>query len=78
MSINMAELLSGPALRHLEPHPGGLWTLTGQQQDSYTIAYVMEGRGEAVYYTVQACTNEADVRQHCGSHIYDVPGGKLR
>ncbi|KAG5984740.1 hypothetical protein E4U55_003384 [Claviceps digitariae] len=64
------------ALRRLEPRPGGQWAVTGQSDDSYSLAYVMDGGSNAICYTIHACTTEEEVRNHCGSLIYDDSGSQ--
>lgn len=59
------------ALRRLEPRPGGQWAITGQSNDSFSLAYVMDGGSNAICYTMHPCTTEEEVRNHCGSLIYD-------
>ncbi|KAF7563889.1 hypothetical protein G7046_g229 [Stylonectria norvegica] len=70
-TIDAAALLSGSALRHLEPRPGGYWTVTAQSQDVISLAYVMDGGVEAAYYTFNACSTIEDVRTRCESLIYE-------
>ncbi|KAG6004705.1 hypothetical protein E4U21_000860, partial [Claviceps maximensis] len=65
------------ALRRLEPRPGGQWAVTGQSDDSYSLAYLMDGGSDAICYTIHTCTTEEEVRSHCGSLIYDVNLPKL-
>ncbi|KAG5998092.1 hypothetical protein E4U43_002493 [Claviceps pusilla] len=65
------------ALRRLEPRPGGQWAITGQSDDSYSLAYIMDGGHNAICYTMHACTTEEEVLNHCGSLIYDVNSSKI-
>lgn len=62
------------ALHHLEPRPGGQWAVTEQSNDSYSLAYLMDDGHNSICYTIHPCTTEEEIRNRCGSLIYD---GKL-
>ncbi|KHO00961.1 uncharacterized protein MAM_01739 [Metarhizium album ARSEF 1941] len=70
-SLDTLALPTISALRHLEPRPGGHWTVTGHSSASYTLAYIMDGGADAICYTMKLCATEEDVLTHCGSLIYD-------
>ena len=61
------------ALQALEPCAGGFWTVTGQSNDGFSIAYIMNGGTQAISYTMRPCTTEEEVLKHCKNHLYDLP-----
>ncbi|KZZ99690.1 hypothetical protein AAL_02262 [Moelleriella libera RCEF 2490] len=69
-STNTPVLPTVSALRRLEPRPGGHWMVNGQSNDTYSLAYFMDGGILAVCYTMHPCTTVEAIRAQCGPLIY--------
>ena len=64
------------ALKPLEPEAGGSWSVTGQSEDAFALTYRMSGKSESVSFSMRPCTNEKDIRAHCGQFFYDINSRK--
>ncbi|KAJ3489102.1 hypothetical protein NLG97_g6063 [Lecanicillium saksenae] len=60
------------ALKHLEPYPGGSWTVSGETADSVTVSYSGENNAEIVSYTLHRCETEEDVLKQCQPFLYTL------
>ncbi|TQW01167.1 hypothetical protein IF1G_01098 [Cordyceps javanica] len=67
----MKTSLPASAFKHLEPYPGGNWTVSGETADSVTVSYSYGGNAEVVSYTLRQCRTEQDVIAQCQSLMYN-------
>ncbi|RGP63551.1 mating type mat1-2-3 [Fusarium longipes] len=67
-------ILSGPALGHLAPVPGGRWRLVSQTMNSIVVAYHVNHRA-VLTTTIQMGANPALVTDQCWQYVYGYPTG---
>ncbi|KAM0664999.1 hypothetical protein ACQRIU_006152 [Beauveria bassiana] len=71
----MQTSLPASALKHLEPYPGGSWTVSGETADTVTVSYSCVDNPGVVSYTLHQCRTEQDVMARCQSHMYNFEPG---
>ncbi|KAF1733757.1 hypothetical protein CRV24_005287 [Beauveria bassiana] len=71
----MQTSIPASALKHLEPYPGGSWTVSGETADTVTVSYSCVDNPGVVSYTLHQCRTEQDVMARCQSHMYNFEPG---
>ncbi|KAL4721920.1 hypothetical protein ACLX1H_011112 [Fusarium chlamydosporum] len=67
-------LLSGPALNHLAPVPGGRWKEVSRTMNAIEVEYIVN-RTRVLTTTIQLGANPALVTDQCWQHVYGYPTG---
>ncbi|KAJ4259638.1 hypothetical protein NW762_007568 [Fusarium torreyae] len=70
-------LLTGPALDHLVPVPGGRWVMVSRAEDTILIVYVLGDGTEVMSTTVHMATNPDVAADLCWQHVYGYPAAPL-
>ncbi|KAM0413563.1 hypothetical protein ACHAPT_013660 [Fusarium lateritium] len=76
-STDIKALLTGPALRHLEPRPGGKWTLVSRVRDTIRVKYSTRDDIELLRTNVHLATNPETAADLCWKHVYGYTPGQI-
>ncbi|KAF5674899.1 mating type MAT1-2-3 [Fusarium heterosporum] len=75
-ATDVRALLTGNALRHLEPYPGGQWKLLSQTGDSIFVVYVLDDGTEVMTTTIIMAVTPDNAAQFCWPYLHSFPDGK--
>ncbi|KAF4461436.1 mating type MAT1-2-3 [Fusarium albosuccineum] len=73
---DITALLSGPALRHLEPRPGGQWNFHDRAEDTILVSYTTSDGLEPFYATVHLACDPGTATSLCYQHVYNWTEGQ--
>jgi hypothetical protein len=72
-------ILTGEALRHLEPCPGGEWKFFSQNEDSIVVVYTMPDGTEVMRTIVDMAVTSEAATHICWQYLHSpVPGKRSR
>lgn len=72
--MDAANLVSLSALSHLQPRPGGRWTVDEQTDQGTSFTYVTGDNLQKVSYLILPCTKGDDVEALCDTLLYKFNG----
>ncbi|RSL52092.1 hypothetical protein CEP54_011088 [Fusarium duplospermum] len=76
-NADIKALLAGPALRHLEPQPGGKWTLESRAHETILVKYSTRDGIELLRTTIHLAANPETAADLCWQHVYGYTPGQM-
>ncbi|KAM6535626.1 hypothetical protein FALCPG4_005176 [Fusarium falciforme] len=76
-NADIKALLTGPALRHLEPQPGGKWTLESRAHETILVKYSTRDGIELLRTTIHLAANPETAADLCWQHVYGYTPGQM-
>ncbi|CEJ91389.1 hypothetical protein VHEMI07105 [[Torrubiella] hemipterigena] len=68
--MDRAELVPVTALEHLQPSPGGKWTVAGKTKQGACFSYTARDGSTNLTYNIYPCIAEEEVTTQCASFLY--------